>query len=611
MARNLGQRRIGEGGAKGIAAVWLLAVLTLLVGTPWLWWHGGVSEQVVDPRRIGEASGGTVYNFSAFAVSRAPLRSALRVDPAGRLRGFFFAAAGEDRDGGPPLLLLEDGHPLGPAVGSLAALRRAKGPAYYAFDRTVYFTTGDGSDPRRDGRTYSFAGYVRPRVTPLRVVVFGGLWSALVLLAVWSLRRRRELLEPRRSREAAPVLLLVAVFTAYAFFFSGLHPRVSVACALLMAGIATAALVAARRRLVYRPWMAWLLAFLLWSSIRLALDPDLTGSWRVVGLLWLTSSLGLVVWSALALSPRLQADSSYSPLVAFFLLVTAFVTLQSLGFDWKGEVLAWTGFKPLDQFRTLWNQKFIETWVLFLTWALALRLGVRRRGELLLVFAACASVSLTGYSHTVKVALVASLLVFLAARWRPRGTLFCVATVTFGLLFSMPILGSVGWTLYTRHAQVIHSRQTLSEHLAPRLLSWGYASDLVRMRPIAGWGPGSATQSPATRRSAIEVWPRMEEREARHVPTEMRNRRPLPGGHPHNLPLLLWIDTGLLGVLCVAGLLFTVFHRLYRLTAEPRLAPSLALFVAVGLVYLFNYPAFDPAPSFLLFVVAGLATPDP
>lgn len=145
MARNLGQQRLGGGGPGSIAAVWLLLVLTLLVGTPWLWWKGGISERVVGPGRIGATSDGAVYHFSPFAVSRSSLRSALDVDAEGDLRGVFFASTDGGRDAEASVLLLEDGEPLGLAVGSRRELRQSNGPAYYAFGRIVYFTTADGS----------------------------------------------------------------------------------------------------------------------------------------------------------------------------------------------------------------------------------------------------------------------------------------------------------------------------------------------------------------------------------------------------------------------------------------------------------------------------------
>jgi hypothetical protein len=54
--------------------------------------------------------------------------------------------------------LFEDDRPLGPVVGSHQRLREEGGGSYSIWETadgiTIYFSTSDNTDPRRNGRTY-------------------------------------------------------------------------------------------------------------------------------------------------------------------------------------------------------------------------------------------------------------------------------------------------------------------------------------------------------------------------------------------------------------------------------------------------------------------------
>jgi hypothetical protein len=54
------------------------------------------------------------------------------------------------------LLLFEDGHPLGPSHAPHARIAAEGGGQYSRWGRYVYFSTPDGSDPRGNGRAYTF-----------------------------------------------------------------------------------------------------------------------------------------------------------------------------------------------------------------------------------------------------------------------------------------------------------------------------------------------------------------------------------------------------------------------------------------------------------------------
>lgn len=73
------------------------------------------------------------------------------IEPLPQLAAF---ADNLDEPGKSPLVLLEDGTPLGPAHSPHDRIREAGAGAYSHWNDTLYFSTSDGSDPRNNGRRY-------------------------------------------------------------------------------------------------------------------------------------------------------------------------------------------------------------------------------------------------------------------------------------------------------------------------------------------------------------------------------------------------------------------------------------------------------------------------
>lgn len=62
--------------------------------------------------------------------------------------------APSDAEGGSPLVLLEDGRPLGPRRPALDEVAGEGGGRWYHWFNAVVFSTSDGTDPRSNGRRY-------------------------------------------------------------------------------------------------------------------------------------------------------------------------------------------------------------------------------------------------------------------------------------------------------------------------------------------------------------------------------------------------------------------------------------------------------------------------
>jgi hypothetical protein len=82
------------------------------------------------------------------------------------------------------LLLLEDGKPLGPAHAFHADIRQSGGGRYSHWNDDIYFSASDGSDPRTNGRTYTYRSSTRlhPSILLPSVVILA-LMDTCVLIA--------------------------------------------------------------------------------------------------------------------------------------------------------------------------------------------------------------------------------------------------------------------------------------------------------------------------------------------------------------------------------------------------------------------------------------------
>lgn len=128
-------------------------------------------------------------------VSRTVAPESIKVDKEHafvvRVRADFpFAARGSMTNIGVrrKLSLFENGYPLGPADAPHAVVR-AGGGAYSHWGDVLYFSLTDASDPRTNGRTYSYR--VPTGLHPaLRFVAYGAPVAALLVIAASALRRR-------------------------------------------------------------------------------------------------------------------------------------------------------------------------------------------------------------------------------------------------------------------------------------------------------------------------------------------------------------------------------------------------------------------------------------
>ncbi|MEL6663384.1 MAG: O-antigen ligase family protein [Pseudomonadota bacterium] len=136
----------------------------------------------------------------------------------------------------------------------------------------------------------------------------------------------------------------------------------------------------------------------------------------------------------------------------------------------------------------------------------------------------------------------------------PRNGFRTVFTGLAGLVLAAPALGWVARAFDTLNIAIPLSFQS-------RLWAWQVVSEKVMEKPLLGHGLEAAS----TWRETYALRPEwLAEAVARGGQEAAWMRYPLVPSHPHNMPLEVWIETGLVGALLLAGTLLAFGWRLPR-----------------------------------------------
>lgn len=161
-------------------------------------------------------------------------------------------------------------------------------------------------------------------------------------------------------------------------------------------------------------------------------------------------------------------------------------------------------------------------------------------------------------SEAAKFGLVIAGLAFAAAAVMPRLALWAVA---FGFAATMALAPMIGLVADSAIPASVHERAA-DAHTRDRVDIWLAFGEAARARPVIGSGFGSAAtlqDHPVAARVALE------------------RRWLLAVGHPHNMPLQAWVETGFVGAACLSAAGLLLLARLSR-SPPARRAPMLALF---------------------------------
>ncbi|WP_084399265.1 O-antigen ligase family protein [Henriciella aquimarina] len=187
-----------------------------------------------------------------------------------------------------------------------------------------------------------------------------------------------------------------------------------------------------------------------------------------------------------------------------------------------------------------------------------------------LILATCAF-RLIG-SDVALLAVIFLALSWAVVSWLPQsGFRVLLGVVAFAIVFAPIILSTLG-------PAAVNSGLPLSASSKSRVFAWSLAAEKTRERPITGHGIEASKEWRETFSERPNLLALMKKStDITNIPWE--NYRILPG-HPHNMGLQLWAETGFIGVaLAIATLFFLALA-----IPPPAALPPAIRFAAAGLI---------------------------
>lgn len=351
------------------------------------------------------------------------------------------------------------------------------------------------------------------------------------------------------------VLGLVAAIVPVVVFVREASP---ILCVLMLVGLVGSALangnagsaietlrrwLTTREALVLIAALAFLLVSVLWSP---AAERGAVHAIRVV-------AAALLIAALLAFALE-HPQRRLGPALAGGLAVGAALLLANLLTD--NEVRSWVGLSP-DPWRT--NRAAVAIALLL---PLTLLLSWRSSRSFAVVLAGfCLLAVFYSHSSSAQLAvLVAAIVWTTSALLGARLVNRIVAASSVAAIIAMPLLVSYANTVVpaSLHEKVGYETLTIRGEI------WPAYAKLVPQRPFLGYGMEASNVFDETAHAA-EL-------------TE-RHRKLLSFAHPHNAPLQIWFELGLVGALFAATLAFFAFRAMERL---PKAYLSSATATAAG-----------------------------
>ncbi|QEL22790.1 O-antigen ligase domain-containing protein [Bosea sp. F3-2] len=381
-----------------------------------------------------------------------------------------------------------------------------------------------------------------PGRLPSRLTAIGAALLILMPLAMWLANR------------SAPLMLGVAVI-----------PFIAAAVAAGRAGDVVARL----RSLLATPLGLALAAFLAWALLSIAWSHKPGASLRA----WAELVLPVAFALAIAASGRFRPRPMWLRALALALILACLLSIVELasGLSQRaalsiGKLVSFVFNRPaitalilaVPAIHGLWNAP-----------------AARRSDRILAVILGLtvAALALRSESASARLGVAVCVLCWaLSACW-PRLTLTAAG---LALVLTMTMAPVLGLAAHNWLPSVILDRFAVTTGQA-RIDIWQSFGEVVQARPIIGAGFGTSAsmdQHPV----AAEVAP--------------EHKTLLGVGHPHDMPLQAWAETGMIGagILLLAGLLLLV--RLRRLPAR-EMAPRLAMFASAFTISVVGHGAWQ------------------
>lgn len=222
-----------------------------------------------------------------------------------------------------------------------------------------------------------------------------------------------------------------------------------------------------------------------------------------------------------------------------------------------------------------WNDKYYAFWFVFLIWGTVALLWRRGKGStaLAVVITICGfwSVFLTT-SESAQLAAVVSLIVFLFCHLPFGSSRYPLYMTMFFCMFLVPLC----WMIFTpvmpiSQDSILYNITQNISGIKCRIPFYDVSTQLIRKEFILGYGFGSALSLPVP-------------------PDAFRGSSTLPGGHPHNIVLLFFLEQGVFGFLWLTTAVFLLFNFIYKATLDRKGGPAVwALMISAQVIFSLSF----------------------
>lgn len=231
-----------------------------------------------------------------------------------------------------------------------------------------------------------------------------------------------------------------------------------------------------------------------------------------------------------------------------------------------------------------WTQKNYTFWYLFLMWGTISFFyfsKVNKKDLIAILFILITSfiMIMSGYSDSAKLAFFLSLFVFL---------LFSLIKFDIKILMMIPIIISLYIFLMPWISDIIIYVSSLHERLAYREKHFALASALIKENLLFGYGYKTEAYIVLQDYLSPEI-------------LNKYNLKYLPGQNPHNIPLLIWLNFGVIGASLFSLFIYLSMKKFIVLTYNKNNQPALlALISSFIIITTFSWSGWWPV-TFLTY----------
>lgn len=506
------------------------------------------------------------------------------------------------------LVVLESGLPL-EERSKIAPAKGDEGGPFASGAVVIRFSTSDGTQPRRNGRKYSFRYPRRSLTASLTLLVTCWLLFPWAVFHWLKGMRHPRVNGPSLDTTAWSLLTLGALYSLFAVQAWLPPSNTPWFLALAACGLPTLLARLGRGRLVLPEWTLWLAGLLLWTGYTAILGSPYA-SFHRYSLFVAAFALGWVLYVGLrgCLQPG-GVPGTYRNrlLLGLFFLAIGLSLARDGGFDLVGGLTTlglttpWSGGLV-----NLWTTKLMGHWLLVVGWSTLVSLWRQPLQRWAIVTVATLgplALVLNGSRSALAALAVSAVTAIMAFFWPRLVRRLVLLGIVSGVLLA-PLVAGALWQGSSRLQDTAAKSMVSALDLNVRGSIWELSRQLIAQHPIFGWGFGATANLPDEGLSRAEALGLDPETAGPAMQAPM-----LLGGHPHNAALLIWLDLGLVGALLVAGLILTAGRSLAAVESQRGTHGALVGLLAASVTILvFNYPLWAPEVLSLLWMSVVLAT---